>query len=295
MVKKSSGFTLIELIFGILISALLVTMLYTCLYQLQRAARISDNILSVDMRILTLKNQLSRDLAGAFMPKATGDDQKYFFGESDRGNLKLLTFISLNPLRTAIETNPKMVRVRYQVSSVAEQSEMFKIQRAESSGLEYIKLADARNYTVIDEIKSLKVTYFMPEEKPEKSDKSAKTDGVKNSKTSKAGKTISDKSELLKVNFVAKQAGEFKNLPAYIKFNIELWDNQNHISTTSYELDLPVYTYKQIIKVKKNKSEKDKLGVDKLKDQTLKDQSGQKFGDSKDHPGAEKKPDEPKN
>lgn len=285
MAKKSSGFTLIELIFGVLISALLVTMLYTCLYQLQRAARISDNILSVDMRILTLKNQLSRDLAGAFMPKTTGDDQKYFFGESDRGDLKLFTFISLNPLRTAIETNPKMVRVRYQVSSVAEQSETFKIQRAESNELGYNKLIDARNYTVIDEIKSLKITYFMPEEKPEKSDKSdksAKTDGVKNSKTSKAGKTVSDQSELLKVNFVAKQAGEFKNLPAYIKFNIELWDNQNHISATSYELDLPVYTYKQIIKVKEKK-------------QPEKDKSEQKPGDSKNNPDAEKKPEELKN
>jgi prepilin-type N-terminal cleavage/methylation domain-containing protein len=293
MVKNSSGFTLIELIFGILISSILVSMLYLCLYQLQRAARVSDNILSVDMRVLTLKNQLSRDLAGAFMPQSTGEEQKYFFGESDHGNLKLLTFISVNPLRTAIETNPKIVRVRYQVSSVPEQPDTFKIQRAESNGLEYIKLADARNYIVIDEIKSLKVTYFMPEEKPEKLDKSEKADGAKNNKISK---TINDKSELLKINFIAKQAGEFKNLPAYIKFNLELWDSHDHIGATSYELDLPVYTYKQIIQVKeknkpdKDQSEKDKLAEDKLK----KDQSEQKSGDTKNNSGVEKKPDESK-
>lgn len=290
LVKNSSGFTLIELIFGLLISALLVTMLYTCLYQLQRAARVSDNILSVDMRILTLKNQLSRDLAGAFMPQANSEEQKYFFGESDHGSLKLLTFITVNPLRTAIETNPKLVRVRYLVTSVPEYTDTFKIERAESNGLAYSALSEVKSYTVIDEIKSLKITYFMPEDKPE--DKSDKTDGTKNSKS---GKTISDKLELLKINLIAKQAGEFKNLPAYIKFNIELWDSQNHVGTTSYELALPVYTYKQIVQAKeKNKSEKDKLAEDKLKDQAAKDQPEPKSGDAKDNSGTDKKPTEPK-
>ncbi len=253
MVKNSSGFTLIELVFGLLISALLVTMLYACLYQLQRAAHIADDLLSLDMRVLILKNQLSRDLAGAFMPKSTAENQKYFLGESNDGNLQLLTFISMNPLRTAIETNPKIVRVRYQVSNVLAQPDTFKIQRTESEILTYSALKNARAYTVIDDVKALKVVYFMPEEKPIK-----KVHSDKAEKTGKSGKTIVDKSELLKVNFTAKQAGEFKNLPAYIKFSLELWDNKEHIGSTSYELDLPIYTYQKIIQAKeKNEIEKD--------------------------------------
>ena len=266
MPREFTGFTLIELVFGLLISALLATMLYTCLYQFQRSARVMDKLLSVNMRVLTLKNQLSRDLAGAFMPPATCENQKYFFGESNSGNLQLLTFISTNPLRTAIETNPKVVRIKYQLSSVPEQPDSFKIQRTESEILDYSTLTDARAYTVIEEIKSLKVTYFMPEKQPEQLEKPEKLDKLEKSEKSGGGKVakIVNKLELLKANFIAKQAGEFEDLPAYIKFNLELWNDHDHQDMTSYELSLPVYAYQQLKQSKpkkKPKAEKDQLGA----------------------------------
>ena len=65
---KSPGFTLIELMVGILITAILGGILYNGLTQSQRALSIVERITDTSMRILIAQRQLTRDISGAYIP-----------------------------------------------------------------------------------------------------------------------------------------------------------------------------------------------------------------------------------
>jgi len=65
---KSPGFTLIELMLGILITAILGSILYNCLTQSQRALSIVERITETSMRTIIAQRQLTRDISGAYIP-----------------------------------------------------------------------------------------------------------------------------------------------------------------------------------------------------------------------------------
>lgn len=148
-----SGFTIIELMLGLLLGSIITTVLFTAFFQINRSAEYGDQLIDTDMKIMILHHQLERDLNGMFIPQeAIPDDEqdeqqekeskettkqpdtakkkkkrklleKPFYSINKNNNLSLLTFISNNPVRIYEKpqtnaTEPKKPGVPYVVRVV---------------------------------------------------------------------------------------------------------------------------------------------------------------------------------
>src|SRR3990167_7981907 len=63
------GFTFIELLIGIAISSLIAGVLFFSFNQSQKASKVIEQMLSIEPTIMTISNQLEKDISGAFAPK----------------------------------------------------------------------------------------------------------------------------------------------------------------------------------------------------------------------------------
>lgn len=70
------GFSLIELVIAIAISAILGGMMYTCLTQSQRTVAAVECVTDIIMKTIIIQKQMTRDISGAYIPLSVLEPQK---------------------------------------------------------------------------------------------------------------------------------------------------------------------------------------------------------------------------
>ena len=170
--KSAKGFTLLELVVSMLISALLATALLFSINQLRKSAAVTEQLMTLDLRATLLQDQLGRDLAGAIMLEH-GNIERPFFGESMAdGSLQQLTFITVNPLSVFTASAQRLIRVQYRLEAVPSElgiTSSYQLYRRESDQLALTALSKAPEYLMINEIKSLKIKYLIAKAPAKKS------------------------------------------------------------------------------------------------------------------------------
>lgn len=172
-----SGFTLIELSIGLLLSGIIATALYNGFFVTNRVVDIADNFIVADFRSALVENQLGKDLEGAFVPEEselskTTTTQKettekkenktiktkettvleektikplekvFYSSNGPEDSLRVLTFITNNPVKvyekaTNVKPKPRIVRVVYRLTPQENNPKSFSLIRQESSDLEF--------------------------------------------------------------------------------------------------------------------------------------------------------------
>lgn len=250
---KQRGFSLIELLLTVLIGGIILTGLFSTLYQVSGAQAAIASITDVHQRAAILFNHLERDLMGAFIPeqvslikkdkkdKAESDEEekkgidKIFWGTVRDANLNTLTFITNNPLEVYLKaTNrkpkPRVARVVYRLQPQKGVKNSFILTRQEGEDLSFALYTKTNVSTtqrskivspafeMIDGIASLGVAYLTPKQDNKKEDRTKKREYKSakewNSDQKKEQKTAGGKQ---------KEVREY-NLPEFIAVKLELWD-----------------------------------------------------------------------
>jgi prepilin-type N-terminal cleavage/methylation domain-containing protein len=171
MKKNSYGFSLIEVVIALLISSILGIALFTSFNQINKYATIANNVMSSDTRLATIHHQLSKDMAGAFIPvqalppeenkneqaekkdapaaqdkkpkpqqpaaeqKPTYKQLKKVFVSSNAEDnlLKSVTFITNNPLIGYGNSKPRIARVMYRLGKAKDSQNRYTLYRQESA------------------------------------------------------------------------------------------------------------------------------------------------------------------
>lgn len=182
--KLTSGFTIIEILLVIVISALLSNLLYIAFDQARKSVVKIDNIIDSDEALLLFYNQLDKDISAAFVPQALLDQnkpdqnkdekkknilqnktqlapidqnidknkeqdknkiEKIFFSQSNNENLSFLTFVTTNSLSNYNNPSAHIVRIVYKLEPVAGEDNNYKLLRQELSDIIFKNLSDNKN------------------------------------------------------------------------------------------------------------------------------------------------------
>ncbi|MGE0206657.1 MAG: type II secretion system protein J [Candidatus Babeliales bacterium] len=201
-----SGFTVIELLLAVTFSSMLVTLLMTSFYQINRSSARIDVAIDLDTRAHIINNQMQKDLMGAFVPRqglkkqeaekkeqqpvpakkdaATPEKKErpkpisdVFLSTNKDGMLKELTFITNNPVRIYeyaenAEVKPRVVRVMYRLEQEKNKKGSFILTRQEGVNLDvkhYKKGAEGapQTFVLAQGIKALALEYKAPRVKEE--------------------------------------------------------------------------------------------------------------------------------
>lgn len=175
------GFTLIELMLGFGISALLMTLLFQNFSVINRVVRRADDLIDVDMISATLYNQLERDLSGAcVLPQKQASSQEKtnaenkkedpFVAKTKDGMFELLTFMTVNPLQVYpfaknVKPQPRVARVAYILEPQGSKKNRYTLVRKESTeNLEYKDFKSIRGFELARNIVGFKVTFRYTQE-----------------------------------------------------------------------------------------------------------------------------------
>ncbi len=197
----SLGFTLIEIVIGIMLSSIVSLVLYNMLNQTTRVVENVTSYTNLDNKIAVLYNQIDKTISAAFLPRIeevrstlstetvtviktnkTGKPEnkeekkqkveKIFYSENDGANLKLLTFLSTGAVRGYDESGGNITRVVYRLVKDEQNPGFFKLliqQNSKFLDLDILKPENSktRSYELATGIKSLKAVYYAREEKQE--------------------------------------------------------------------------------------------------------------------------------
>ena len=189
------GFTLIEIMIGMVIAGLLSAGLFTTIRQVGKEQQTIGDITSTYGRLAIFQQQIERDLMGAFVPTQydllpTQTDrketqkkplEKIFYGESKGkgGRLDYMTFITNNPLEIYfgvkdVKLKPRVARVVYRLTPDPRKKIAYLLQRQEGTAeLAFEKYSldgqgEYRAFTLIDGIQDITVKFITIEEKEDK-------------------------------------------------------------------------------------------------------------------------------
>lgn len=254
---KKLGFTFLELIIGITISAIISITLYMSFTQTQRSSRNLERIISVDTRIMILQNQLERDVSGVFAPhieeekveqgfknineekqKAEKSKQKLsktFFSENQGKNINELTFITCNPLQIYGQATPRIVRVTYKLKSSKDLKDAYSLFRQESLDLNY--KAQAIEYELTDNIKELSFEYTVQVKEKENKEKLKDIKEEQKKQKPKQYKTFDS------WNFDGSNKENPYMIPLYVKVKVTLWEDNLHTREQAFEFKYEVYAF----------------------------------------------------
>lgn len=184
--KTKPGFSIIEVVIGLMISSILLTVSLTVYNQISKSCTKIQNTTSQDLAIMILQKRMSDDLLGLCPLWFTGNDIKtiintknneqknqsiqennYFYALTKNEQLDLMTFVSSNTLQTYPEPEHYIARIVYILKEDQNKENFFILQRKEESQIsnefDVEKIRDGKFYTVIDHIKKCKLEYgFMP-------------------------------------------------------------------------------------------------------------------------------------
>ena len=175
------GMTLIEVALSIFLASFLASVLFVSFSQLQMASRVTESFIEVDMRSAVIMHQMSKDIAGAFIPQLsriqTTMDKKtaaklnkekpvvplsmsaVFMAKHKENNFDMLTCITNNPIAVYDTVKPRVARVVYRLVVDKERECTFRLLRQESSQLdlkvfEKTGVEAIRSYQLAHNIKS---------------------------------------------------------------------------------------------------------------------------------------------
>lgn len=205
--KTQLGFSSLELIMAMTISAIIMTSLLEIYNQVSRNMLRVERFVFEDTQLLALKNRFGKDLAGLSAiwftqadleakrlavdgyknPLPTADKKKtsqYFYSVNKDKHLDLLTFVTTNALQSYGFVQSRFVRVVYQVEADPAHAGMFRLMRKEiilpTENIDEQSLKPGKFYELVGGIKTLEMTYQLVDKiELEKSAKSAGEAGAK--------------------------------------------------------------------------------------------------------------------
>lgn len=202
------GFSVLEFIIGIMLSAILMTTALTIYNQISKGALIVQRVTSTDAHIMILRDRLTTDLQGLCPLWFTSDqyekkdttrkqdasdakqtstdttpltatkqsDQKnsYLLAQSNNNQLSLLTFVTDNALSVYGDTSTRTVRVVYLLKPHMNRANTYNMIRKEddtvSSTFDIEKLKEGTFATLAENITECSIEYGFIE-KPSKKEK----------------------------------------------------------------------------------------------------------------------------
>lgn len=279
------GFTILEVVFGLLISSMIALILFQSLTQTNGILGRVTALTSLERRVMLLQQQFEVDFSGIFAPQlAERDDEdeeekgakekeepkkeekkdgelqeeqltgfKTFTFESDeRGFIKILSFVTTNPLNVYQQPSPRAVRVAYRVVSDPENEGKLLLIRQESAEELSLKNFEQatnkatikagqvpiRSYEIARNIENIKIEFFVekrqkpePEKKQDESEKIAdKKDAKKEEEKPRVYFTLD---EWKRLSEDEKKKYETPELPAYC--TLKLFLNDDRKKTHSFE------------------------------------------------------------
>jgi len=200
------GFSPFEIMIALAVGSLLGTALMQVLWQLGQSLNTVSRVSSVDMRMVVFQNLLEKELSGAFVPELVPikdeDEQKAvpqkkednkkppqapqpqkqkkeksirvpkaFYSENNQdGTLKLLTFITVNPLVVYNVAKRRVNRIMYTFRP-EQDKDTFLLYRQEDSDImnsnRFMQQGQVKGFEVIGGIKSIRVEFLAKPEKKE--------------------------------------------------------------------------------------------------------------------------------
>ena len=187
----SPGFSALELVMVMAVSAIIMTSLFEIYNQVMRNANRVERFVTQDTQILTLENRLNKDIAGMSAiwftqadlekkraAKDTPDskveknqslqhDQKksssYFYSINKNNNLEMLTFVTTSALQSYGATQDRFVRIVYKLEPDVRHQGNLRLMRKEiMAPSEYIDddaLKVSKFYELANNIASFETTY----------------------------------------------------------------------------------------------------------------------------------------
>ena len=291
------GFSLVEVMFGILISSMIALILFQSLSQTNEVLSRVASVSGMERRVALMQQQFETDFSGMFPPNITEKDDddevnkdgspskmsedggvagkkkeekkpdaseennfKTFTFESDeRGFVKILSFVTTNPLSVYMQPSPRAVRVAYRVVADPENQGKLLLLRQESEELSLKKFEAAtrketiksgqkpiRNYEIARDIENIKFEFFV--EKIEKPDSAkASTDRATGGPTDKDRSPLAKASqdeekprlfmlidEWKKLSDDEKKKYETPEIPAFCSLKIFMNDDRKRIHTFEF-------------------------------------------------------------
>jgi|GEM_PF-1332758 len=178
-----SGFSSLELIMAMAISAIIMTSLLEIYNQVARNMGRVERFVFEDTQVLTLKNRLGSDFAGLSAiwftqgeveTKMLADGEKmpapekrkrsnYFYSVNKDKHLDTLTFVTTSALQSYGGTQDRFIRVLYQVEEDPKDEDLFRLMRKEISmpteNIDVQALKNGKFYELVHGIKSVEMMY----------------------------------------------------------------------------------------------------------------------------------------
>lgn len=221
------GFSLLEVVIGVLISSILSITLFQSLFQVSKALRYVDGASHMHTDITILDRQLDRDFSGMFLPlkkappvredgdkkdasvpaeqpkkqdpqKPEKEEDKYqpdafvINLEQTTGTVSMFSCITSNPALMYGNLLPRIVRVVYRLVPDRHQEGLYTLTRQQSDDLDLAVFTDKsskiRAYTLISGIKQIKIDAWIEKiKKPEKNQQEQKKPGESEKKQTQDG------------------------------------------------------------------------------------------------------------
>ena len=261
------GFTLIEIMIGIVIAGMLSAGLFNTITQVGSVQQTISGLTSIYGRLAIFQQQIERDLMGAFvpmqydvLPTQTGQKpsehkplEKIFYAESKGkgGRLDYLTFITTNPLEVYsgvknVKLKPRVARVVYRLVPDPKNKLWFLLQRQEgTSHLSFEKYAkdaqgDFRAFTMIDGIRDISVQFISIEQKEDKESKKITYTYKRQPNWDSFVKDVAGQGSKESTVKGAQQPKErpWPKLPNQVEFTISLWDANKSYKT--FTMTIPI-------------------------------------------------------
>ena len=183
--NKQQGFSALELIMVMAVSAILMTTLLQIYNQVARNMLRVERFVFEDTQILTLKNRFGNDLIGlsaiwftqadletkqaakdaAKTPPTTEKKKcsKYFYSVNKNGHLDILTFVTTSALQSYGSVQSRFVRIVYQVEKDPRHENMLRLMRKEiimpTENIDEESLKPGKFYELVGGIKSIEMKY----------------------------------------------------------------------------------------------------------------------------------------
>lgn len=271
-----SGFTLIEVLIAIAISAAISASLFFVFSQTQKNISKIENLISNDIPILIFQDRLEKDITGAFVPeywpdknkdsnkkekKEENESEKIFFSENESDILKSFTFITSNPFQPYSGLKPRAARVFYHIEKDYS-GEYYNIFRQELADLDYSKYEKEKitKFLILKRVKDIKIKYFYFEaEKENKDSKDSK-------KNSPQDKPLKESNVWLYPRKKDNPENEkVPKIPQFVELSITLYD-LNLIKESDFVFRYVIYGQPTL---QKESEEKKESGPERAPDQLL--------------------------
>lgn len=187
--KLQQGFSIIELMIVMAMSAIIMTCLLGIYNQVARNMQKIEQFVTSDMQLLALENRLGKDFAGlsslwftqeqieskknAEQGKQSGTAEtsekkaksQSFYSKNKGDNLDLLTFMTTGALQSFGDNQNRFVRVVYRVEQDPKNKGMFRLMRKElanpTEAIDESALKSGTYYQLVDGITSIVMSYTL--------------------------------------------------------------------------------------------------------------------------------------